>query len=341
MDSPAVFGPGRLRGLERIATPEGVFAMCAMDHRGSLRRMIDVDAPQQVTYEAMVEEKLRLCEALARDSSAVLLDPVYGAPQCLARGALPRQTGLLVSLEATGYEGPSDRRLTKLLVGWGPKKVRMLGADATKLLVYFHPDRAEEAARQLDVIADSARACAEADITLLVEAVAYAIDGVSKDSAAFAAERPRIVLDSARQITALPIDILKAEFPADLRHERDEGRMLDLCEQLSEASTVPWVVLSAGVDYEQFRRQVDIACRGGASGFLAGRAIWQEGFDMDPARRSAFLKTTAVQRLRELRDIAARHATPWQQRSRHRYPLPDQFSEDWYQTYAAARNPKR
>lgn len=341
MDSPETYGPGRLRGLERIATAEGVFAICAMDHRGSLQRMIDAEAPERVTYQAMVEEKLRLCEALAPDSSAVLLDPIYGAPQCLARGALPRQTGLLISLEATGYEGPTDRRRTSLLEGWSPHKARMLGADAAKLLVYFHPDRTEEASYQLNVIGGAAQACAEADIPLLVEAVAYAIGGDSKDSAAFAAERPRIVLESARQITALPIDILKAEFPADLRYERDDGRMLDLCRELSEASPVPWVVLSAGVDYEQFRRQVDLACRGGASGFLAGRAIWQEAFDLEPARRDAFLKATAVERLRELRDIAVRHATPWQRRSRHRYPSLDQLSEGWYRGYGAREGRKR
>ncbi len=341
MDSPETFGPGKLRGLERIATPEGVFAICAMDHRGSLQRMIDPDNPERVTYRAMVEQKLRLCEALAPDSSAVLLDPIYGAPQCLARGALPRGTGLLVSLEATGYEGPSDRRRTSLLEGWSPRKARMLGADAAKLLVYFHPDRAEEASYQLNVIAEAARASAEADIPLLVEAVAYAIGGASKDSAAFAAERPRIVLESARQITALPIDILKAEFPADLRHERDDARMLDLCRQLSEASPVPWVVLSAGVDYEQFRRQVDLACRGGASGFLGGRAIWQEAFDLEPARREAFLKATALERLRELRDIAVRHATPWQRRSRHLYPSLDQVSEGWYRGYGAREGRER
>jgi hypothetical protein len=37
------------------------------------------------------------------------------------------------------------------------------------------------------------------------------------------------------------------------------------------------MLLSAGVDFESFRKQVKIACKAGASGFLAGRALWQEG----------------------------------------------------------------
>jgi tagatose 1,6-diphosphate aldolase len=241
-----------------------------------------------------------------------------------------------VSLEATGYDGPGDRRRSRLLDGWGPHKARALGADAAKLLVYFHPDRGEEASHQLSLIGEAAAACAEADIPLLLEAVSYAIDGVAKDSAAFAAQRPRIVMESARQITALPIDILKAEFPADLQHEQDEGRLLDCCRQLSEASRMPWVVLSAGVNYEAFRRQVELACRGGASGFLAGRAIWQEAFDLAPAERERFLKTTAADRVRELRETAVRHATPWQRLSRGRYPSLESLSEDWYRTYGAS-----
>ena len=31
---------GKIRGLQQIANPDGIFTVCAMDHRGSLRRMI-------------------------------------------------------------------------------------------------------------------------------------------------------------------------------------------------------------------------------------------------------------------------------------------------------------
>jgi len=32
---------GKIRGLQQISTPEGIFIICAMDHRGSLRTMIE------------------------------------------------------------------------------------------------------------------------------------------------------------------------------------------------------------------------------------------------------------------------------------------------------------
>jgi tagatose-1,6-bisphosphate aldolase len=93
----------------------------------------------------------------------------------------------------------------------------------------------------------------------------------------FAKTKPGLVIETARQITALPIDVLKAEFPADIESEPDEGRLLELCRELDRASRLPWVLLSAGVGFELFRKQVEIACKAGASGFLAGRALWQEG----------------------------------------------------------------
>ena len=52
----------------------------------------------------------------------------------------------------------------------------------------------------------------------------------------------------------------------------------DACQKLDETSTLPWVILSAGVDIEEFIENVNLATDAGASGFLlCGRAIWKEG----------------------------------------------------------------
>ena len=74
---------GKIRGLQQIANPEGIFVICAMDHRGSLRRMIDGENPEKVSYEEMVERKLELCSSLAKYASAVLLDPYLVLPNAL------------------------------------------------------------------------------------------------------------------------------------------------------------------------------------------------------------------------------------------------------------------
>ena len=106
---------GKIRAMQQIANPDGILTMCAMDHRGSLRSMINEESPGEVSYAEMVERKLELCSSLAEHASAVLLDPIFGAAQCISHGFLPRSTGLLVSIEASGYRGGNERRLTALL----------------------------------------------------------------------------------------------------------------------------------------------------------------------------------------------------------------------------------
>ncbi|MHB0869064.1 MAG: tagatose 1,6-diphosphate aldolase [Chloroflexota bacterium] len=247
MDNAVSLSIGKIRGLDEIATPEGIFTMCAMDHRGSLQKMLNPANPDAVTYEQMVAHKLLMAEALAPHSSGVLLDPIYGAAQCIAGGVLPGSVGLLVSLEATGYTDSSERRRTEIEAGWSVGKIKRTGASVVKLLVYYNPDVADVASAQRQLVRGMAAECAAQDIPLLVETVSYPVGGQGRPSPEFAGELPRLVVATAREVASLPIDVLKAEFPADADYEKDEGKMLDLCRQVTDASPVPWVVLSGGV----------------------------------------------------------------------------------------------
>ena len=130
---------GKLRGLQQISDAHGIFAMCAIDHRGSMQRLINSAAPTQVAADTLVAYKRDLTEALAPESTAVLLDPIYGAAQAIAAGALPGDVGLLVSLEETGYEQDAQGRVTTLLPDWSVEKVRRMGASAVKILLYYRP----------------------------------------------------------------------------------------------------------------------------------------------------------------------------------------------------------
>jgi len=94
------------------------------------------------------------------------------------------------------------------------------------------------------------------------------------------------------------------------------------------------VVLSAGVDFEPFCQQVEIACQNGASGFLAGRAIWQEAMHIDKAReRIKFLATVGADRLKKLNEIAAKYATPWYKKLGLTSGELAPTAEGWYQQY--------
>jgi len=325
---------GKLRGLQQLADARGMMTMVAVDHRGALKRALNEQDPDAVGYRDMVDFKLDLCQAVAGVASAVLLDPEYGAAQAIAAGLVPGSKGLLVSMEKTGYSGARAARITELLPDWSVGKVKKMGASAVKLLVYFRPDLEDVAAKQLDLVARLADQCLEEDIACLVEPVSYPVEGEDTSARTFAERKPEIVFETARRITALPIDVLKAEFPADMESEQDEGRLLGLCRELDRASRLPWVLLSAGVDFDSFKKQVQLACQAGASGFLAGRALWQEGARIaSREERLAFFRSTAAPRLQELAEIAGRHGRPWYDRmgaEAGRFPP---VSEGWYRSY--------
>ena len=78
---------------------------------------------------------------------------------------------------------------------------------------------------------------------------------------------------------------------------------------VSAAIGRPWVVLSAGVPVDRFPAAVEAACRGGASGFLAGRGVWGPAIrEADPA---GALADDGRRRLAELVGIADATARPW------------------------------
>ncbi len=324
---------GKLRGLQQIADPVGVFNMCAIDHRGSLRQLI-CQEEGEACDRAMIDFKLELCSSLATYASAVLLDPIYGAAQCISHGVISKNSGLLVSLEATGYTGDGESRRTRLLEGWSVAKIKRMGASAVKLLLYYRPDLHKLAAEQLDTVNAVARDCIEHDIPFLVEAMCYPVGDEVSNPGLFAEHKAGLVIATAGDIAGLPIDILKTEFPADLRYNANESELIEHCRKLDAASAVPWVVLSAGVDYDLFRRQVEIACQAGASGFLAGRAIWQEAVAIENVhQRSRYLATVTVDRLKELNEIAGKYAVPWYRKLGLSADELANVSDDWYLKY--------
>ena len=319
---------GKIRGLQQLANGKGILAMAALDHRGSLRKMLDEKRPGNVGYQTMVDFKLDLCRVLAPHASAILLDPVYGAGQAIAAGVLPKSTGLLVSLEESGYSGQPEARITDLLPDWSVRKIKRMGATGAKLLLYYRPD-VDVAKRQLNTVEKLAADCIEQDMPFVVEPMSYRVETTESNPQDFARIKPQLVVETAKQITSLPIDVLKAEFPADLEYDKDKSRLLDSCHQLNEASQVPWVLLSAGVNFDLFYQEVEVACRAGASGFLAGRALWQEATQISSRQeRLSFLETTVITRFESLSKLANSYGVPWYDKLGA-----DEVEETWHCNY--------
>ena len=318
---------GTLRGLDSCASETGRLSVLALDHRNNLRRMLGPDDPDAVTYEQLVEVKRAVVRAIMGTATGVLLDPELGAAQAVADGSLPTGAGLIVAVESSGYTGPSTARVSRLLPGWSVAQAKRMGADAVKLLLYYHPD-AENAATQEQLLMEVAEECLDADLPLFLETLGFSIDESVPELSGEA--RRDVVVRTARRLTALGGDILKCEFPYD-PSVSEPDRWLEACHEVDEASAIPWVILSAGVDDATFEAQTEVACRAGASGVLVGRSVWGAGVVLPPAERDAWLATEGVARMRRLVDIVEREGKPWRDRS----PLRGQAEpgEGWYLDY--------
>jgi tagatose 1,6-diphosphate aldolase len=322
---------GKIHGLSATSTPGNVFCILAFDHRQSFVKMMDPTGSHPPAFEEVVQAKSEVVRVLAPHASGVLLDPVYGAAQLIANQTLPSGSGLMVALEETGYEGNPNARISSILAGWSVAKAKRMGADAIKLLVYYHPDAGKVTETLDDLIRLVIQDCRQADIALFLEPVSYSINPkMEKESRGFAEIRPQVIARIAERLGNLGPDVLKLEFPIDTQYEHDETRWAAACEAVSIAAPCPWAVLSAGVAFEIFASQVEVACRNGASGYIAGRAVWKDGIPLPTPNRIDWLEKVAAPRMDQLAETTTRYARPWTDF----YPdLTASAPEDWYLTY--------
>lgn len=323
---------GKYRGLSLCGTRKHTFSVLALDHRGNLRRAMNPSEPDSVPYRMLVEFKNQVVSTLSPYSSAVLLDPEIGAAPAIASGALSRDVGLLVAIEETGYTGSPSARASHILPGWSVGKIRRMGASGVKLLVYYHP-ASPFAERQEALVRHVAEECVNYDLPLFVEPLSYSHDPDAKEMPS--EERCQIIIETARKLTSLRIDILKAEFPVDANQEQDRKVWQEACKQLTEASRVPWTLLSAGADFDTFLEQAEVACRAGASGVMVGRAVWKEAVDLSGEARLEFLRSTAVERMAKLTELCDSLAHPWTESIQ-----PTDVGENWYSHYPDIEAPK-
>lgn len=308
--------PGKLRGLQRISNPNGTLTMLALDQNSS---MIDMAAKalkakgqdREPTYEEIVEAKLDMMRNMASAASGVLIDSYYGAWSAIATGALPPSTGMLVRVEHSG--SPKNKMggpMGAVEPGWSVEKIKLMGADAVKLLAPFEPTEPISGEHQFHLLEHIYNECRKYDILLLLETIAFPIGKEKKHDPSFLARKAETVIESARQLSRY-CDIYKAEFPGTLGHETD-AQLHDNLLALDAASERPWVLLSAGVDFPDYHKQINLAMEAGASGILGGRAFWKEYFlQEEGSARSEFAASTGLKRVGEADAVVQGKGTPW------------------------------
>jgi tagatose 1,6-diphosphate aldolase len=308
--------PGKIRGLQRISNANGTLTMVATDQNSSMIGMIKDSLKKkgqerEPTYDEIVEAKVTLARALAPLCSGLLVDGYYGYWNSVASFAIPPATGVLVRVEKSGGEkNQHGAPLAAVEPGWGVEKIKRCGADAVKVLTPFEPGELDSAEHQLAFLQQIHAECQRHDILLLLEPIAFPFDGEKKDDPKYKARKAETVIESAR-ILSRWCDVYKAEFPGHLTDGEDT--LAKNLKALDAASERPWVLLSAGVDFPDYKKQVELAVKhGGASGVLGGRAFWKEYFQQETAEaRQRYAESECTERVKSVDKIVKTQAKPW------------------------------
>jgi tagatose 1,6-diphosphate aldolase len=318
---------GKLAGMKAVSNDRGVIAAAAMDQRGSLQKALAKDSGREVTDAMMEEFKGLVTEVLTPHASAILLDPEWGIGPSKRRA---KNAGLLLAYEKTGYDAQTPGRLPDLLDVWSVRRLKEAGADCLKILLYytpFDPKPVNELKHAwVERIGDECRAN---DIPFFLEFVGYE-EGADEKGLAYAKRKPEVVAGAMAEFNKdrYGVDVMKVEVPINMKfvegaaanktgevaYTRDEAKALFL--KAAQASTKPFIYLSAGVSNAEFTESLALAGESGVrfSGVLCGRATWKDGMPIyakeGAAAFRAWLETKGVENIRNVNE-ALKPAQPW------------------------------
>ncbi|MEQ5872239.1 tagatose-bisphosphate aldolase [Sagittula sp. NFXS13] len=289
------------RGYQQICGENGLMMVVAADQRGGMRKVLAATEAEQkaIDTKTLGVVKAGIVTHLANKASCILLDATCAVPAVVDDGVLARDTGLLIGLDDSGWDlDDKGYRLSKLVPGIDARRTRELGGTGAKLMVYLRPDTVEANGANIEIIKQCIADFASEDLLLVVEILTYQLDGESDE--AYAKAFPDLIVESARISLELGAKVLKLPYPGNA----------DACRKITElCAGVPWAVLSAGVDHETFIGQVRTAMECGASGVIAGRALWKDCISLDAEERRTKLEEIASSRLREIQEVLDASAT--------------------------------
>lgn len=271
-------------------TKDGKFLMLALDHRQSFKKLMNPDSPDSVSDQEVVELKSDIIDSLKDQFSGLLIDETYGLE------AYPNHTKpFLLPVEKTGYTDEDGERITELeytvpqLLSWG--------AFGAKLLLYFNP-HLESARKQMETARKVLEDCKAHDFLMFLEIVTYETkrEGVNLIHLEGVYSKAGLIIESLRsfyEVDLIP-DVWKLEYPGSV----------DACEEITKMVVkTPWILLTGGSSFKEFKKELEVAAEAGAGGFLAGRALWQEVCQMEGEKRQNFLKKTLPERFQLLSEV--------------------------------------
>lgn len=313
--------------LQKLSDNTNVINALAIDQRGSLKKMIAENSSEDVGDEGIINFKSEISRELTKYSTSILLDPEYGLP---AAGVRDEHAGLLISYEKTGYDATEPGRLPDLLPNWSAKRIKELGANAVKILLYYDVDEGEEINDIKHAFVERVGSeCVAEDIPYFLEIVTYDASDMDVKSAEYAKVKPHKVNESMKVFSdpAYAVDVLKMEVPVNMNfvegyakdgeavYTREEA--LQYFKEQSDATHLPFIFLSAGVSAGLFQETLRFAKEAGSqfNGVLCGRATWKDAvaiYARDGKEvAQEWMRTEGRKNMEDLNLAVAESATPW------------------------------
>jgi sulfofructosephosphate aldolase len=263
--------------------------MVAMDQRESLRTMLE-EHGHDGTDDRMTAFKVAVARELSPHASGFLIDRGY-----LDDVAPFVPHGLILAVDRLVQEPGAIVEDTSL-----DEDVRLVpGVVALKLLVIWRDD--DRRAERVEMSRTFAELAAGHGVLSVLEPVVRVPEE----------EREDAIVEAARELGATRPSLYKCQVPLYGRGDPEE--ITRRAREIDAALPVPWVVLSQGVDPDDFPQAVEAACRGGASGMLAGRAVWTSTLGADDP--TDLLHRHSVPRLQQLAAIVDEHGRPWREKA--------------------------
>ncbi len=309
--------------LKELVNKEGAIAALAIDQRGSMEKMMENANPELNNVGGIGRFKELVSSELTPYASSILLDPIYGMKGVDARDS---NAGLIMSYEQTGYDEYEEGRLPRLIDFVSGLRIKELGANAVKVLLYYDIDEDEK-------INDIKKAwvervgfeCQALGLPYFLEIVNYDASIDDAKGVEYSKLRPKKVIESMKVFDdpRYKVDVLKVEAPVNMNyvegfadgemlHSRKEA--LGYFKEQSDATSIPFIFLSGGVSADLFKETLKFAKEAGSTfnGVLCGRATWRgsvEEFGKSEKDASKWLQSEGKDNIVTLNEVIKDTAT--------------------------------
>ena len=288
------------KSLTQLARTSGALAMVAVDQREALRGMFAAHQSTPVLDSQLTQFKVDVARELSPYASALLVDQEFGIDAIIDQKVLKNSCGLIAAADL--LVGPPGGAATDTAIDpdVDPIRMRDIGSVGLKFLILWRNDESPDMRAQL--VEDFNKLCQISGLPSIVEIIVKPPRDTTKGF-----NREEEIIIAAREAATWKPDLYKAEVP--FHGEGDLNLVMKNADRISEAIGSPWVVLSNGVKQPFFADAVKACAMGGASGFLAGRAVWADIVSSPDIPKA--LREISIPRLEQLTEIVDTHAKPW------------------------------